>query len=401
MGSGPCWCVPRRSFHDDDLARTILTVGALAATIVVTMCVERRREILTVWRASLWAAGAGDVLQTVARRGKIRRPSTCSNSAVWIRLSSESALERKESFPLFVPSSWVSLAHGVRSMQKSLRHDSVVFRCGDPPGLCVSLPRVRNQPQSLMTERQTETRTETETETRRPSYEETLLDHFPLLQQRHRLLVVQLFYSYDSTALTPLVCDDEEVLPPFVHCRAAPLPPSSNQWKGRVHILWRLWFCLVTFSVAGAAMDVRSGTRETQSRWLVWRSPFWQRTPMRLEVFPLFVPSPRASSIFSFARRTVSRSASWACPRPKFGQPASVPKASSSVSIDVNAGVNHSQSCRSQRFFGLWVPVRASGFQSEFPHRRLRGEHCLHHLRCRRTGGHDRRNDVRRMVLHG
>jgi len=44
------------------------------------------------------------------------------------------------------------------------------------------------------------------------------LDHFPLLQQRHRLLVVQLFYFYDSTSLTPRVCDDEEVLPPFFHC---------------------------------------------------------------------------------------------------------------------------------------------------------------------------------------
>ena len=38
---------------------------------------------------------------------------------------------------------------------------------------------------------------------------------------------------------------------------------------------------------------------------------------------------------------------------------------------------------------------------SEFPHRRLRGEHCLHHLRCRRTSGHDRRDDVRRMLLYG
>jgi len=103
-------------------------------------------------------------------------------------------------------------------MQKSLHHDSDVFRCGGSPGFCKSFPRVRNQPQSLLAETQTETRTETETETRRPSYEETLLDHFPLLQQRHRLLVVQLFHFYDSTALTPLVCDDEEVLPPFVCC---------------------------------------------------------------------------------------------------------------------------------------------------------------------------------------
>merc|ERR1712136_314389 len=29
--------------------------------------------------------------------------------------------------------------------------------------------------------------------------------------------------------------------------------------------------------------------------------------------------------------------------------------------IDVHAGVMHSQSCRSQRFLGLWVPARASG----------------------------------------
>ena len=109
---------PRRSFHDDDLARTILTVGALAATIVATMCVEwlHTAGILAVWRAlvSLWGCRGWSCafLQTFARRGAIRRPSTCSNSAVWIRLSSESAPERKESFPLFVPSSWVSLAHG-------------------------------------------------------------------------------------------------------------------------------------------------------------------------------------------------------------------------------------------------------------------------------------------------
>ena len=44
VGSSPCWCVPRRSFHtdvcDDNIACTIFVVGALAATIVGMMFVE-------------------------------------------------------------------------------------------------------------------------------------------------------------------------------------------------------------------------------------------------------------------------------------------------------------------------------------------------------------------------
>jgi len=109
------------------------------------------------------------------------------------------------------------------------------------------------------------------------------------------------------------------------------------------------------------------------------------------------IPCCRHASVSACA----SASASWACPRLKIAQRTSVPKASSSVTSMYTRELCTRSHVEVSASLGCGFQSVRAAPTSEFPHRRLRGEHCLHHLRGGCAGRRDRRNDVRRMLLHG
>ena len=90
-----------------------------------------------------------------------------------------------------------------------------------------------------------------------------------------------------------------------------------------------------------------------------------------MEVIPV-VRAIAAGLFYFFARRTFSRSASWGCPRPKFSQQSSVPKASFSLpSMYTRESFTRSH-VEVSASLGLWVPVHAG----VFPRRSFHADDC-------------------------
>merc|ERR1712227_715265 len=90
-----------------------------------------------------------------------------------------------------------------------------------------------------------------------------------------------------------------------------------------------------------------------------WRKPFWQRTVTGLSSYPLFVPS---LFDFFFCQTNCQPKCFMGLSAAQVRAASERPKGLVFVSIDVHAGVIHSQSRRSQRVLGLWIPVHAGVF---------------------------------------
>ena len=106
-------------------------------------------------------------------------------------------------------------------------------------------------------------------------------------------------------------------------------------------VLWRLWLALVTLS------HLRN--RGSPLR-ILRRRVFSGRCLPHCRCGNSVLPSRMCQPKCLMGLSTAQDRAASECPKGLvFGN------------IDVHAGVMHSQSCRSQRFLGLWVPVRASG----------------------------------------
>ena len=91
-------------------------------------------------------------------------------------------------------------------------------------------------------------------------------------------------------------------------------------------VLWRLWLALVTLSVTCAAVGARYGTREAGSQAVLYMI---FGTVLAAMVEWRFRAAVTSAELLTSPGRSVSASvsssASWACPRPKFAQRSSVP----------------------------------------------------------------------------